>query len=403
MSSPAALSSRRMALLLAALAALAPFSIDTYLPSFPEIAESLGATSLQVQQTLSAYLLPYAIMALWHGTISDALGRRRVILWTLALFGLSSLACAFVTSIEQLWVLRAAQGVVAGAGAVVGRAIVRDLYDGIEAQRLISHVAMTFAIAPAIAPVIGGWLHTWFGWRSVFVFLALLATLLGLACWRWLPETLTPAKRQSLHPGYLLRAYWRVLTSPAFLAASFAVALNFVGFFVYIMSAPVFLMRHLGLSEREFLWLFGPAMAGLVLGSWISSRLAGRASSQTAIAHGYTLMAGAAAANLLINLLLPPGLPWSVVAIFLYTIGMALTMPSLTLASLDLFPAQRGLASSCQACLQSIASAVVAGIVAPLLWDSTLHLALGMIGLLTAGALCAGVHAHLTRPKLARP
>ena len=192
--------SRGIAFLLASLTALGPFSIDTYLPSFPDIGANLHATPIEVQQTLTAYLLPFAVMALWHGAISDALGRRRVILVTLALFGLSLFGCLFATRIEHLWLLRALQGMSAGAGIVIGRAIVRDLFDGPAAQRLMSHITMMFALAPAIAPVIGGRLQSWFGWRSVFAFLVILTLMLWLACWRWLPETLAPERRQTLHP-----------------------------------------------------------------------------------------------------------------------------------------------------------------------------------------------------------
>ena len=170
---------RGIALLLASLSALGPFSIDTYLPSFHEIAEKLGASQLEVQQTLAAYLLAFALMTLWHGAIADRFGRRRVILTALALFGLASAGCTIATSIEQLWFWRAMQGVTAGAGIVISRAIVRDLFDGAEAQRLMAQITMMFALAPAIAPLIGGWLQTLFGWRSVFAFLVLLTA--GLA------------------------------------------------------------------------------------------------------------------------------------------------------------------------------------------------------------------------------
>ena len=198
-------SPRGIAILLAALAALGPFSIDTYLPSFPEIGEALGATPLQVQQTLTAYLLPFAIMTLWHGAISDALGRRRVILVALGLFALASAACVFATRIEHLWILRALQGMTAGAGIVIGRAIVRDLFDGAPAQRLMANITMMFALAPAIAPMIGGWLQALFGWRSVFGLLVLMTFALWLACLRLLPETLPAARRQPLHAAYLWR------------------------------------------------------------------------------------------------------------------------------------------------------------------------------------------------------
>ncbi len=391
---------RGIALLLACLSALGPFSIDAYLPSFHDIGQSLAATPLEVQQTLTAYLVPFAFMALWHGAISDALGRRRVILASLVLYALSVGGCALATRIEHLWALRAVQGVSAGAGIVVARAVVRDLYDGAAAQRLMSHITMMFALAPAIAPVIGGRLQEWFGWRSVFAFLVVASATLGVACWRWLPETLPASRRQPLHPGYLARAYWKVLTSPAFLVACAALSFNFAGFFIYVMSAPVFLMRHLGVSETGFLWLFGPAMCGLMCGAWVSGRLAHRLTMRQTILRGYLVMGVAALANALLNLWLPPMLPWSVAPIFVYTFGMSLAMPCLTLLALDPFPKQRGLAASCQMSLQSAANSLVAGMLAPALWVSALSLALGMGALALLGAACAGWHRYLSRHRL---
>jgi DHA1 family bicyclomycin/chloramphenicol resistance-like MFS transporter len=383
---------RRIALLLAALSALGPFSIDTYLPSFHDIGQTLHATQLEVQQTLTAFLLPFAIMTLWHGAISDALGRRRVILVMLALFALASAGCLFATRIEHLWLLRALQGISAGAGIVISRAIVRDLFDGPPAQRLMSHITMMFALAPAVAPVIGGWLQSWFGWRSVFAFLVLITVALWLTCWRFLPETLPPARRQSLHPTYLGRSYWKVLTSPAFLLACGALAFNFAGFFIYVLSAPVFLMRHLGVAETGFLWLFGPAMIGLMSGSWLSGRLAGKLSLPRTIASAYLVMGAAALLNIGLNLALPPSLPLSVAPIFIYVFGMAMAMPCLTLIALDPYPEQRGLAASCQTFLQSGFNALAAGVIAPALWGSTLTLAFGMGGLLLLGGISAWLH-----------
>ena len=384
--------SRGIAFLLASLTALGPFSIDTYLPSFHDIGASLHATPIEVQQTLTAYLLPFAIMALWHGAISDALGRRPVILVTLALFGLSLFGCLFATRIEHLWILRALQGMSAGAGIVIGRAIVRDLFDGPAAQRLMSHITMMFALAPAIAPVIGGRLQSWFGWRSVFAFLVLLTMLLWLACWRWLPETLPAERRQTLRPEYLAKTYWNVLTSPPFLFACAAVAFNFAGFFIYIMSAPVFLIQHLGVAETGFFWLFGPAMGGLLCGSWLSGRLAGKLSMEQSVMFGYCVMGVAALGNIGVNLWLPPALPWSILPVFVYTFGMSISMPCLTLMAIDPFPKQRGLAASCQMFMQSGANGLVAGILAPLLWGSTLTMAFGMGVLMLLGAASAGLH-----------
>lgn len=386
-------------MLLAALSALGPFSIDTYLPSFHEIGEKLQATPLQVQQTLSVYLLAFAMMTLWHGAISDRFGRRRVILAALGLFGLASVGCLVATSIEQLWFWRAMQGVTAGAGIVISRAIVRDLFDGPPAQRLMSQITMMFALAPAIAPVIGGWLQTFFGWRSIFAFLVLSTAALGFACWKLLPETLPREKRQSLQPAYLGRSYFKVLTSPRFLFACAALSLNFLGFFIYVLSAPTFLMKHLGVPETGFLWLFGPAMSGLMGGAWLSGRLAGKRSPEKTIGLGYLLMVSAAIFNVSLNLALPPGLPWSVMPIFVYTLGMSLAMPSLTLLALDPFPEQRGLAASCQTFFQSGANSIAAGLIVPLLWGSTLTLSLGMAGLLGLGGLGAFAHRKWRRKK----
>ncbi len=388
-------STRGIATLLASLSALGPFSIDTYLPSFHEIGEKLHATPLEVQQTLSAYLFSFALMTLWHGAISDRFGRRKVILVAVGLFAIASAGCMLATRIEHLWFWRAMQGITAGAGIVISRAIVRDLFDGAEAQKLMSQITMMFALAPAIAPVIGGWLQTLFGWRSVFAFLVLATGILWLACWKLMPETLAPDKRQSLRPTYLATTYWKVMTSPAFLTACAALALNFAGFFLYILSAPVFLMTHLGVPETGFLWLFGPAMAGLIGGSWLSGRLAGKVSLPRSIALGYALMGSAAGTNLLLNAFVPPGLPWSVLPIFGYTLGMSLAMPCLSIFALDPFPAQRGLAASCQTFFQSGFNGITAALIAPALWGSTLTLSLGMASLMLIGGSAALLHQRL--------
>jgi MFS transporter, DHA1 family, multidrug resistance protein len=390
---------RGIAILLAAMAALGPFSIDTYLPSFHDIGNSLQASPLEVQQTLTAFLFPFAIMALWHGAISDALGRRRVVLVALGLFGLASIGCMLSTRIEYLWVLRALQGITAGAGIVIARTIVRDLYSGAEAHRLMSNITMMFAFAPALAPVIGGRLQFWFGWRSVFAFLVLVTLFLWLICWYLLPETLPVERRQPLNAGYLARSYWKVLTSPVFLFACGGLALNFAGFFVYIMSAPIFLMRHLGIPETGFLWLFGPAMFGLMSGAWLSGRYAGKLSLRQTILRGYLIMGAAALLNIGINLCMPPSLPWSIVHIPIYTFGMSLAMPCLTLLALDPFPEQRGLAASCQMFLQASSNGLVAGVLAPALWGSTLTLAYGMGALMLLGGTSAWLHRRVTQHK----
>ena len=387
MNSRAATATPGLAALLASLAMIGPFSIDTYLPAFPAMATALGATQVEIQQTLTAYLVPFAVMMLWHGAISDALGRRRVILVGLAVYALASLLCALAPRIEYLLLGRALQGISAGAGMVVGRAVVRDLLDGAAAQRLMAHISMMFAIGPAIAPILGGWIYTLFGWQGIFVFLCLLAVALWLAVLLWLPETLPAEQRQSMHPAHLWRSYLHVFSNGEFMRLSISLTFNFNGMFLYVLSAPVFLINHLGLTPQDFAWLFVPCVTGMMFGAYLSGRLAGHLSARRTIALGYCLMIVAVTANLALNLLFPPALPWAILPLPVYTTGMALAVPSMQLLALDLYPEKRGLASSCQGVVQTSASAFTAAILAPLLWATPLMLALGMAGCLGLGLI----------------
>ncbi len=394
--------SPRLPLLIAALSTLAPFFIDTYLPSFGELGARLHASPLQVQQTLTAYLVPFAAMNLWHGALSDAMGRRRVVIGSLVVLLIASVGAALATSIEALMGFRVIQGAASGVGLVVGRAMVRDVYEGAQAQRVMAQVSALFAIAPAVAPVIGGWLHELFGWRSVFGFLAILSTLLLVWSHLGLPETLPAAQRHPLHLGRLLRSYLETMTDGAFLAAAGAATFNFLGVFLYISSAPRFLLEHLQLRETQFLWLFGPMTAGMMLGAAASGHLAGRLSPMRTLGAGYLLMLGAAAANGLFHALHGAAVPWSVLPIAVYSFGMALSMPTLTLLSLDLHPTRKGLASSCQAFLLTTGNAVTAGVLAPLLNTTPLRLAIGQLSLALVGLGFLGIFLHLSRRPTSR-
>lgn len=364
--------------LLAALAAIGPFAIDTYLPAFPAMGEALGASRIEVQQTLTAYMATYAMMVLWHGALADRFGRRSVIIISMLGFAAASMLCAFATSIEWLWLGRALQGMCGGAGMVVGRAVIRDVLDGAQAQRLMSRVMMIFAIAPAIAPMIGGALLHVADWRSIFVFLALFSAGLAWATWRMLPETLPEHARQSLHPVSLGRGYLQVMSSVAFLLLAGTLALNFNGFFIYVLAAPTFLIEHLGLGSSEFHWLFVPVVLGVIGGSMLSGKAAGKLSPGRTIALGFGIMVIASAANLVHAATMPPNLVGSILPIAVFVLGMSLAMPSLSLMVLDLFPARRGLVSSCQSFVQVGLNAVSAGLIVPVLWATPLTLAAGM-------------------------
>jgi len=377
-----------LAILLAGLSMLGPLSVDTYLPAFPAIGASLSANVIQVQQTLTAYMLAFSFMMLWHGAISDTLGRRNVIFVSLFVFSLASLGCAAASTIEYLWVFRILQGLSAGAGIVVGRAIIRDLYSGPAAQRLLSLVTMIFAIAPAIAPILGGYLLTLLDWRSIFLFLLIYSVLLAWSCYRFLPESLPLEKRHEFNFPKLASSYKAIFSSPSFHLQSGTIAFNFGGLFLYVAAAPVFLTEHLGLTAQQYGWQFVPVVAGIFFGALGANRLAGKIPVLTQVRIGYFFLAGSALCNLTYHLFFPPALLWSVTPLFFYAIGMSLVAPVVTLMTLDLFPHTRGIVASCQSCVVTFMGALMAGMVAPVLDKSAFWLALGQLGIVCCAMLC---------------
>lgn len=367
---------------------LGPFSIDTYLPAYTEIARSLDASNVQMQQTLSAYLFGFAFMSLFHGAISDSFGRRPVVLGGLALFTVASIGCALSDSIGQLILFRAIQGLSTGAGIVVSRAIIRDMYPPSEAQRVMSQVTIFFGVAPAIAPMMGGWLLVHSNWHAIFWFLAAVGVALGLSIYRFLPETLHTDQRQSFHVRNLMSGYLQLGRDPRFLLLALASGIPFNGMFLYVLSAPVFLGEHLGLAPQQFFWFFILTISGIMSGAWVSGRVAGKMAPKRQIRAGFLIMFLVGILNALANWLFVAHAWWAMFPIAIFAFGWALMVPVVTLLVLDLHPDRRGMASSLQMFVGSTANGLVAGVVAPLVMHSPLALALTSIGMMCIG-LCA--------------
>ena len=378
----------RLALLLAGLSMFGPFSIDAIFPAFPAMGESLGADKLAMQQTISAYLVAYALMSLVHGPLSDAIGRRRVILAGLLVFIAASVGCALADDLPTMLVFRALQGLSAGVGLIVGRAVIRDLLHGDDAQRLMSQVSMIFGIAPAIAPVIGGWILGWGDWHDIFWFLVGFAVLLFAATWAWLPETHPPEHRSALAPRSMLRDYLLIFANRRFQRIAAAGALNFAALFLYIASAPAFVLDLLELDERSFAWFFGPMIGGMMLGAFTSGRVAGRMPHAVQVNIGFACCGLAALGNVGYGLLVDvPTVPWAVLPVALNAFGVALVFPVLTLAILDMYPRQRGSASSLQAFTALALNALVAGVLSPMVSGSMATLAIAAALFTLAGWL----------------
>lgn len=374
-----------LALLLAVLGMLGPFSIDTYLPAFSGIAQALNATPVEMQQTLSAYLFGFAFMNLFHGALADSFGRRPVVLWGLAVFTLASAGCALSQNIGQLVLFRALQGLSTGAGIVVSRAVIRDMFPPAQAQRVMSQVTIYFGVAPAIAPIVGGWLFVHANWHAIFWFLTLVGVLLWTANYRLLPETLYAADKQPFHLRHLMNGYWDLCTNPRFVLLALASGIPFNGMFLYVLAAPAFLGEHLGLGPTQFFWFFVLTISGIMGGAWLSGRLAGKIAPKRQIRYGFTIMFAVGLLNLVANLIFKPHASWALLPIAVFSFGWALMVPVVTLLVLELYPQRRGMASSMQAFVGSTANGMVAGLIVPLVMHSTRMLALASMLMMSIG------------------
>lgn len=383
-----------LAVLLASLGMLGPFAIDTYLPAFEGIARSTGATPVQLQQTLSSYLLGFAVMNLFHGALSDSFGRRPIVLGGLALFTLASVGCALSQRIETLILFRALQGISAGAGMVVSRAVIRDLFPPADAQRVMSQVTIFFGVAPAIAPLIGGYLFVHADWHAIFWLLSGIGLALLALNWRLLPESLPPASVQPFAVGPLLQGYSGLLRSRRFLLLVLASGIPFNGMFLYVLAAPTFLGQHLGFAPTQYFWFFLCTIGGIMGGAFWSGRSAGRMHPHKQVRRGFNIMVAATLANLTLNLLAPQHAAWSLPLIGLFSLGWSLMVPVVTLTVLDQAPDRRGMASSLQSAIAAAANALVAGALVPLVMDSLLALALTSAAFMLVGLLAWGSVRH---------
>lgn len=378
---------------LAVLASLAPFAIDTYLPGFHIIASDLLSTPSYVQQSLTFYLIPYTVMTLFHGAISDSIGRITTIKWGLALFFFASIGCALSTSIEELWFFRALQGIGGGAGNVVARAMVRDLYEGAQAQRVMATIQIIFGIAPAVAPIVGGFLLD-YEWQSIFIFLALYAGIAIFLSSKILPETMPLKDRLPFDLKSISKRYRTIFKDKEFIFLILSISANFSAFFLYVLASPIFLIDLLGFSEKQFAYLFVPTVCGMIIGSFIAKKTAGVISPSKVTRFGYFWMALITISNVVFCYFFDNNPIVNIGFIALYNIGMAAIMPIISIAALDCFPKARGTAASGQAFMQMLFSSAVAGIIVPICWFSTFGLSLGLFFILMFGLVC------ITRTKL---
>lgn len=373
-------------LVLAMLTMIGPFTIDTPFPAFAEMAREFRVGSEEMQLVVTAYLVAFAAMSIFHGPISDAVGRRPVMVGSVVVYVAGSLACAFAPSLAWLVAFRVLQGLSAGGATIVSRTVIRDLFDGDDAQRLMSRVALIFGVAPAVAPVVGGLLLQVGPWTWVFGFQAVLGLVLIAAVLVVLPETHPAEARVPLRVGAVLGGLVTVGRVPAFHRLAAAGTLGFGAQFLYIGGAAIFVVDLLGQGELDFWKLFAPMIGSMMVGSWVSGRTAGRVTRRRLVSVGYSVTTlGAVAGVALASSPLATHLPWAVVGPSLIALGNGLAWPTVQLMQLDLFPARRGAAMSFATFATLLFNAAAAFLLTPLVDGSTLGMALAALAMVVVG------------------
>ena len=366
---------------------LAPFSIDTYLPSFPSIENDLLVSRELLTQSLSIYLVSFAVATLFWGPLSDRFGRKPIILLSLSGFLAASILAAMATNYETLLIGRMLQGFMVAGSMVASRAMIRDAFSNQEAQKAMAIMMMLFSIAPAIAPIIGGWLEVLFGWRSIFYFLAFYGLgLLAIYTFK-IAETQDQEHTQSIAPKKLLASYLQTIQHPQFLKIVMAQGALIGGFFIYISGSTSLIYDHLQLGEQDFWVFFVPVVSGILLGSIAAHRLTHVFSAANIVNLALALGLISVTLNVLIELFSTPP-SWLVIApLVLYTFSFALANPSLSILGLDCLPEKRGMASSMQSLFQMGTAGVVTALLVPLVHDSLSNMAVAQAMMLSISLL----------------
>ncbi|MGW6458521.1 multidrug effflux MFS transporter [Streptomyces sp. NPDC055078] len=352
-------------LVLGGLTALPPLSMDMYLPALPAVTESLSASAATVQLTLTACLAGMALGQLVVGPMSDKWGRRRPLLICMVVYIAATAICAFAPTVELLIGFRLLQGLAGAAGIVIARAVVRDLYDGLEMARFFSTLMLISGVAPVIAPAIGGQVLRLTDWRGIFAVLTFVGVLLTLVVLKWLPETLAPERRHSGGVGHALRTMRGLLADRVFTGYVLTGGLAFAALFAYIAASPFVVQEIYGASPQTFSLLFAVNSIGLIIVGQINGRvLVGRVSLDKALGLGLSIITLAAVALLLMTsgVFGEPSLFAVATGLFVLMAAMGLAMPNTNALALTRTPHAAGSASA----LLGTSSFLIGAVASPL-------------------------------------
>jgi DHA1 family bicyclomycin/chloramphenicol resistance-like MFS transporter len=359
-------SHHRIAIILGALVALGPLSIDMYLPAFPELARAFRTDAASVQITLASYFAGLAIGQAFYGALSDRLGRKAPLYAGLVLFVLASLGCVLAATIEMLIALRFVQALGGCAAMVISRAVVRDQFDERDSARVLSMLMLVMGVAPILAPLLGGWLVVHSGWQAIFWVLAAMGVLNLLSVWFTLDESLPPERRQRHDLFSVLRVYRALLRDRHFMRFAFGGGLTIAGMFAYIAGSPYVFMEIYGVLPENYGWIFGTNAAGLIAASQINGRLVMRMKRERIFVAALSMGALAALALLAAGLTGVGGLLGILVPLFVFVAGLGFVLPVATALAMAPHGRNAGAASALLGVLQFVLGAVSGSLVGAL-------------------------------------
>jgi MFS transporter, DHA1 family, multidrug resistance protein len=358
-----------MTAMLAMLTAIGPLSTDLFLPSLPGMTVAFQTDLPRVQLTLSVYLFAFAVGQVFYGPLADVHGRRPVILLGLVIYVVASAASLFAPTIEVLIGARALQALGAAAPIVLGRAIVRDVYEGPQAARELSRMGMLMGLVPAIAPVVGGMLEPLFGWKGSFGALLICGLSLLLAAFLLLPETIRARRTEPLTPASIFGGFGVILRHPEFRTNATLTALTFAGLFAFISGSSFVLQRAYGLTPLQFAFSFSAMCVGFIAGAITTQTMVGRWGNALTVRIGAVALAVGGVAMLALSLAGAGPTLAVTIPMMLYAGGVGLVLPAANAGAMMPFPERAGAASSLQGLLQGCFAAAVAVGMARLLSD----------------------------------
>jgi DHA1 family bicyclomycin/chloramphenicol resistance-like MFS transporter len=386
----------RTALILGLICVTGPFAIDMYLPALPAIEAALGTSVSGAQLTLVAYFLAYGTAQLVYGPLSDQIGRKKTLLIGMSIFAVGSVICASAPSIEVLVIGRLVQGIGGATVMVIPRAIIRDLYTGAQATRLMATIMLVISISPMLAPLAGSGIVALGSWREIFLVMGIFATLSLTLAQVMLPETLKPERRRNVNIKELSRSCGILLRDPVFVGLTFIAGFGMASFFLFVSSASFVYTGQYGLTPTEFSLAFAFNAVGFFIATQIAGRLADNWGLATLIGRG---VFGFATCATILAVLMLAGYNdmWLLlIGLFLAYACLGVVIPSAMVAALDAHGRRAGMASSLSGSMTMLTSAICIGLSTPF-FDGT---ALPMVASIALCGLAAVTLVIFTMPKL---